>query len=218
MRKTAFLGLLVITLLSCKKNQETEISIEKPEIIENITENEDVNIEKLIDSLKNGNYSKELGKYSNKVLYEIAENMIFEDFFLSENPDKPIKRIKEIEDIKNDFIKLYRDSGTGASVKTQTLHVIDNNVIDLGDGFDKLSEKNHEKLDKEIKKLQKNYMHISGRSGSTIELLKNGNYLVSFRGLIEDDAEASGGSLEISYETKDIKSFIPETLKVKSGI
>lgn len=218
MKKTIIFGLLVITFLSCKKNQETETSNEKPETIENISENQDINIDQLIDSLKNGNYSKELGKYSNEILNGIAKNMIFEDPFLSENTEKPIKRIKEIQEIKNDLINLYWDFGTGASVHNQTLHIVDNEVLDLGNGYDKLSENEYKKLDKEIRKIQNNFMYISGRSGSSIELLKNGNYLVTFRGLLEEEAEATGGSLKISYETKDIKSFIPETLKVESTL
>ena len=99
-------------------------------------------------------------------------------------------------------------------MQSQKLQIKENNVMDLGNGFDKLNKSELEKIEKEIKSKYKNYSHISGRSESEISVNGNGNYLVKFSGLTEDDSEASGGSIEISYETKDLKTFIPTTLKI----
>ena len=49
--------------------------------------------------------------------------------------------LKEITSIKDNIITLYWDYGTGASMEHQKLQIKENNVIDLGNGFDKLSEK-----------------------------------------------------------------------------
>ena len=209
MKKIILFGFIAISIWSCKKAENEKISVITTETIKDSIVGEKMTINEITDSLKN---FKELSKYSDETLKKIAKEM---PYTYLDN----YEYLKEIISIENDMINLYwNNSGYGAADHHQTLHIVDNNVIDLGNGFDKLSEINYENLDKEIRKLQKNYMYISGRSGSTIELLKNGNYLVSFRGLLEEEAEATGGSLEISYETKDIESFIPETLKVKSGI
>lgn len=213
MKKIILCSFIAISILSCKKSESeknfeiTEETIKDSIVVKKMT------ITEITDSLKS---FKELSKFSDETIGKIANYMqILDPYESGEFYEGGMKAITNVED---NFISLYWDNGYGATVKTQTLHVIDNTVIDLGDGFDRLSEKNAEKLDKEIKKLQNNFSHISGRSGSTIKLLKNGNYLVSFSGLTEEEAEATGGSLDISYETKDIKSFIPETLKVKSRI
>lgn len=60
----------------------------------------------------------------------------------------------------------------------------------------------------------KNFSHVSERNENEISISQNGNYLISVRGLTEEDGEASGGSINISYETKDLKIYIPSTLKI----
>lgn len=44
---------------------------------------------------------------------------------------------------------------------------------------------------------------------------QNGNFKISFRALTNEDSEASGGSLLISYETKNLVTFIPESLAIQ---
>ena len=109
--------------------------------------------------------------------------------------------LKEITSIKDNIITLYWDYGTGASMEHQKLQIKENNVIDLGNGFDKLSEKENLRLEKIVKSKVKNFSHISGRNEAEIEIKDNGNYLISFGGLTDEDAEVSGGSLKITYET-----------------
>ena len=116
--------------------------------------------------------------------------------------------LKEITSIKDNIITLYWDYGTGASMEHQKLQIKENNVIDLGNGFDKLSEKENLRLEKIVKSKVKNFSHISGRNEAEIEIKDNGNYLISFGGLTDEDAEVSGGSLKITYETKDLITFI----------
>ena len=123
--------------------------------------------------------------------------------------------LKEITSIKDNIISLYWDFGTGASMHNQKLQIKDNEVIDLGNGFDKLSENENLRLENTIKSKIKNFLHISGRNEAEIEIKDNGNYLISFGGLTDEDAEVSGGSLEISYESKDLKTFITNSVKVE---
>ena len=60
--------------------------------------------------------------------------------------------LKEITGFKNNIISLYWETcGTGGCVEHQKLQIKDNNVIDLGNGFEKLTESEAKKLDSEIK-------------------------------------------------------------------
>ncbi|WP_322549145.1 hypothetical protein [Flavobacterium psychraquaticum] len=121
-----------------------------------------------------------------------------------------------IENINNNFIYLYADCGSGGSVRTATLFINDKNIIDLGSGYDKLSKKEYERLESIIKSKIKDFVYISGRSGTKTEISENGNFIFTFSGQREDEADASGGSLKISYETSDLKSFIPTSVKVEN--
>ena len=126
-----------------------------------------------------------------------------------------IEYLKEITSFENNIISLYWETcGTGGCVQHQKLQIKDNNVIDLGNGFEKLTESEAKKLDTQIKSKIKNFSHISGRNETEITVNKNGNYLIGFRGLTDEDGESGGGSIEISYETKDLKTYITESLKV----
>ena len=124
--------------------------------------------------------------------------------------------LKEITSIKDNIITLYWDYGTGASMEHQKLQIKENNVIDLGNGFDKLSEKENLRLEKIVKSKVKNFSHISGRNEAEIEIKDNGNYLISFGGLTDEDAEVSGGSLKITYETKDNNINKPVVIVAKT--
>lgn len=122
---------------------------------------------------------------------------------------------RSIDSIKDNFIYISGNCGTGASMQYHYLFIKDNDIIDMGSGFDKLSEKESKKLDKMIKRKIKDYSHISYRNGCEIEFLNNGNFKISFRALTNEDSEASGGSLLISYETKNLVTFIPESLAIQ---
>src|SRR5574343_132304 len=204
MRKIIICSLLAMSILSCKKTEsekKTEIVTEtkKDSIVE-----EKMTITEISDTLKKSDYSKEFAK--------ISENMTY-SLIIDETGER--EYLKEITGFKNNIISLYWETcGTGGCVEHQKLQIKDNNVIDLGNGFEKLTESEAKKLDSEIKSKIKNFSHISGRNETEIIVNKNGNYLIGFRGLTDEDGESGGGSIEISYETKDLKTYIPGTLKV----
>lgn len=208
MKKIILCSFLILSILSCKTEKN-----ENPTEIVNETKNDTLVTEswtnqQIVDSLKKGDYSKEMGKYSDAVLNEIAKEMKY----TNQNNEE---YLKEIMDVKNDIITLYWDFGTGASMNHQKLQIIDNRVVNLGNGFDQLSEIETKKLEAAIQSKIKNYMHFSGRNEAKISVLENGNYKISFGALTEDDAEATGGSIQIIYETKDLKTYIPSSLKIE---
>lgn len=217
MKKIILFSLLAISILSCKK-EDNEKAVEiKTETQNDTLVTEKMSPEVIIDSLKKGNFSKELSNYNDSILNEIAKNMTYEAAINGMSSGETDEFLKEITKVENNIISLYWETcATGGCVEHQKLLIKDNKVIDLGNGFDKMIESEVKKLETEIKSKIKNYSHISGRNDNEIYLNKNGNYLVSIRGLTDEDSEASGGSIEISYETKDLKTFIPSTLKIKS--
>lgn len=212
MKKIIICSLLAMSILSCK-NTENEKKVEiatetkKDSIVE-----EKMTITQISDSLKKSDYSKEFAKYSDELINKISENMTYS---LTMDDRGEIEYLKEITSFENNIISLYWETcGTGGCVQHQKLQIKDNNVIDLGNGFEKLTESEAKKLDTQIKSKIKNFSHISGRNETEITVNKNGNYLIGFRGLTDEDGESGGGSIEISYETKDLKTYITESLKV----
>ena len=215
MKKIIIYSLLAITIVSCKntENEKAEIATEtkKDSIVE-----EKLTITQISDTLKKGDYSKEFAKYSDEIINKISENMTY--VLTKEETARPYDEeyLKEITSFKDNIISLYWETcGTGGCVQYQKLLIKDNKIIDLGNGFEKLTESETKKLDSEIKSKIKNFSHISGRNETEISINKNGNYLVNFRGLTDEDGESGGGSIEISYETKDLKTYIPGSLKVE---
>ena len=212
MKKIIICSLLAMSILSCKNTEnekKAEISTEtkKDSIVE-----EKMTITQISDSLKKSDYSKEFAKYSDELINKISENMTYS---LTMDDRGEIEYLKEITSFENNIISLYWETcGTGGCVQHQKLQIKDNNVIDLGNGFEKLTESEAKKLDTQIKSKIKNFSHISGRNETEITVNKNGNYLIGFRGLTDEDGESGGGSIEISYETKDLKTYITESLKV----
>ena len=212
MKKIIICSLLAMSVLSCKNNEnekktETVTEIKKDSIVE-----EKMTIAQISDTLKKSDYSKEFAKYSDEIINKISENMTYS---LTMDERGEIEYLKEITSFKNNIISLYWETcGTGGCVEHQKLEIKDKNVIDLGNGYDKLTENETKKLDSEIKSKIQNYSHISGRNDNEISVNKNGNYLVGIRGLTEEEGEATGGTIEISYETKDLKTYIPATLKI----
>lgn len=211
MKKIILCSFLAISILSCKKinngvKTETSTETKKDSLVET-----KISIAVITDSLKNGEYSKEFAKYSDETIKKVAEKMGF--YYTIGGSGE--EQLKEITSFKNDIISLYCSLGqNGPSDQHEKILLKNNNVIYLGNGFDQLTEKESQKLEKEIKSKIKNFSHFSGRSESEINVKENGNYLIIFSGLTDEDAEASGGSLEISYETKDLKTYIPSTLKI----
>ena len=213
MKKVILCGLIAISILSCKKTESEKTSEIKTETKNDSLVEEKMTISDITDSLKKSDYSKELAKYSDETLKKIASYILI--LGPGENGEYNQEAMKEITSIKDNIISLYWDFGTGASMHNQKLQIKDNEVIDLGNGFDKLSENENLRLENTIKSKIKNFLHISGRNEAEIEIKDNGNYLISFGGLTDEDAEVSGGSLEISYESKDLKTFITNSVKVE---
>lgn len=120
-----------------------------------------------------------------------------------------------LQDINKNIITVYSDCGTGASITFNYILFKDNTFIDLGTGFGKLTKSEFKKLEKIIKKKVKDYSYPAARSGAQISQRPNGNFFITFRGYTDDDAGASGGSIEITYETKDLKTFIPNSVTVE---
>lgn len=212
MKKIIICSLLAMSILSCKNTEnekKVEISTEtkKDSIIE-----EKMTIAQISDTLKKSDYSKEFAKYSDEIINKISENMAYS---LTMDNRGEIEYLKEITSFENNIISLYWETcGTGGCVQHQKLQIKNNELIDLGNGYEKLTESESKKLDAEIMSKIKNYSYISGRNENEISITKNGNYLIGIRGLTDEDGEATGGSIEISYETKDLKTYIPSTLKI----
>ena len=212
MKKIIICSLLALSILSCKNTEnekKAEISTEtkKDSIIE-----EKMTIAQISDTLKKSDYSKEFAKYSDEIINKISENMAYS---LTMDNRGEIEYLKEITSFENNIISLYWETcGTGGCVQHQKLQIKNNELIDLGNGYEKLTESESKKLDAEIMSKIKNYSYISGRNENEISITKNGNYLIGIRGLTDEDGEATGGTIEISYETKDLNAYIPSTLKI----
>lgn len=213
MKKIILCSFIAISILSCKKAESEKKSENKTETKKDSIVEEKITISEITDSLKKSDYSSELSKYSDETLKKVASYMTI--LRQGVNGEFNQEALKEITSIKDNIITLYWDYGTGASMEHQKLQIKENNVIDLGNGFDKLSEKENLRLEKIVKSKVKNFSHISGRNEAEIEIKDNGNYLISFGGLTDEDAEVSGGSLKITYETKDLITFITNSVKVE---
>ncbi|NHM01475.1 hypothetical protein [Flavobacterium difficile] len=122
-----------------------------------------------------------------------------------------------IEDFKRNIITIYGGCGTGASSHYTYVLFKNNEFIDLGNGYSKLTKSQFKKLTKAIKSIAKEYSSPADRSGAQFSQRPNGNFIITFRGFTEDDMGASGGSLEITYETTDLKTFIPTSVEVEKN-
>jgi hypothetical protein len=120
-----------------------------------------------------------------------------------------------IEDFNRNIITIYGGCGTGASSHYNYVLLKDNAFVDLGNGYDKLTKREFKKLNKIIKSKVKDYTYLADRSGAQFSQRPNGNFFVTLRGNVGDEADASGGSIEITYETKDLKTFIPNSVTVE---
>ncbi|GEC77665.1 hypothetical protein [Flavobacterium aquatile] len=215
MKKIIICSLLAMSILSCKNTEnekKAEIATEtkKDSIVE-----EKMTITQISDTLKKSDYSKEFAKYSDEIINKISENMTYVLTKEETARANDEEYLKEITSFKDNIISLYWETcGTGGCVQHQKLQIKNNDLIDLGNGYEKLTESESKKLDSEIKSKIKNYSYISGRNENEISITKNGNYLIGIRGLTDEDGEATGGTIEISYETKDLKTYIPSTLKI----
>lgn len=121
----------------------------------------------------------------------------------------------EIEDFKRNIITIFGQCGTGASSHYTYVLLKNNEFIDLGNGYSQLTKSQFKKLTKTIKSIAKEYSSPADRSGAQFSQRPNGNFIITFRGFTEDDMGASGGSLEITYETADLKTFIPTSVEVE---
>ena len=216
MKKLILCSFIAISILSCKKTESETKSENKTETKKNSIVEEKMTISEITDSLKKSDYSKELSKYSDETLKKVAGYMTILRQGVNEEFNQ--EAMKEITSVKDNIITLYWDYGTGASMHHQKLQIKDNEVIDLGNGFDKLTESENLRLESLIKTKVNNYSHLSGRNEVDLKINDNGNYIISFGGLTEEDSEAGGGSLEITYETEDLKTFITSSVKVVKRI
>lgn len=117
------------------------------------------------------------------------------------------------ETIKDNIITLQRSFGTGASqVYTYVLFENDK-VTNLGQVYDYLSKTEYNKLENEIKNVAKNYNGMCSRTGTEIKKSAD-KYLISFTAYQIEDAGCCP-TLSISYETKDFKNIIPNSIKTK---
>ncbi|MET3045680.1 hypothetical protein [Flavobacterium covae] len=117
------------------------------------------------------------------------------------------------ETIKDNIITLQRSFGTGAS-QVYTYVLLENDkVTNLGQVYDYLSKTEYDNLENEIKNVAKNYNGMCSRTGTEITKSVD-KYLISFSAYQNEDAGCCP-SLSISYETKDFKSVIPNSIKTK---
>ena len=123
--------------------------------------------------------------------------------------------VSYIEDFKRNIITIFGQCGTGASSHYTYVLLKNNEFIDLGNGYSKLTKSQYKKLTKTIKSIAKEYNYPAARSGAQFSQRPNGNFLITFHGYTQDDSGASGGSLEITYETADLKTFIPTSVEVE---
>lgn len=117
------------------------------------------------------------------------------------------------ETIKDNIITLQRSFGTGASQVYTYVLVENENVTNLGQVYDYLSKSEYDKLENEIKNVAKNYNGMCSRTGTEI-IKTEDKYLISFTAYQNEDAGCCP-TLSISYETKDFKNIIPNTIKTK---
>ena len=118
-----------------------------------------------------------------------------------------------IESIKENIVTILRQFGMGASYVYTYVLVENNNVTNLGQVYDHLSKSEYNKLERDIKKVANNYIGMCERSGTAITK-KGDNYLISFTAYQNEDA-ACCPSLSVSYETKDFKNLIPNSVIIK---
>lgn len=120
-----------------------------------------------------------------------------------------------IVDFNKNIITVFNGCGMALSIKYEYVLLKDNIFIDLGSGYDMLSKSEFKKLERKIKSKVKDYEEIAHRSGTQISQRPNGNFFITFFGYVVDEARATGGSIEITYETKDLKTFIPNSVTVE---
>lgn len=121
-----------------------------------------------------------------------------------------------VEDYNRNVITIYAGCGTGMSLHYNYVLLKNNEFTDLGNGYDKLTKGEYKKLNKIIKSKVKDYFSFADRSGAQFSQRPNGNFIVTLRGYVGDEAEGSGGSVEVTYETKDLKTFIPTSVQVEN--
>ena len=118
-----------------------------------------------------------------------------------------------IESIKNNIVTILRQFGTGASHVYTYVLLENDNVTNLGQVYDYLSKTEYDKLENDIKNVAKNYNGMCSRTGTEISKNKD-TYLISFTAYQNEDAGCCP-TLSISYETKDFKSIITNTINTK---
>lgn len=118
-----------------------------------------------------------------------------------------------LESIKDNIVTILRQFGTGASQVYTYVLVENENVTNLSQVYNYLSKTEYEKLESEIKNVAKNYNGMCSRTGT--EITKSADkYLISFTAYQNEDAGCCP-TLSISYETKDFKNIIPNSIKTK---
>lgn len=160
-------------------------------------------------------YKKQLKKvdslYQNKKEYTAELYSLFLD-----NHGQQIKEISFTENIIEFF---WSPMSNGPSSQYQKLFLTNNDVFDLGNGLKLLTKSETENLVSQMHaKGFKNYEFSSepDRNGVNITKNKNGNYNLEFSEYDEGDAGCCP-SINISFETKDFKTIIANTLKIEKN-
>lgn len=142
------------------------------------------------------------------------DSMFYQNYYTLINPSGGMCN-NHIESENKTIIIVEGDCGTGASVHFTYFMLKDNKIIELGDGYNKLKKSEYKKLEKIVKNKEKDFSNFADRSGAEFSQRPNGNFIVTLRGYINDDTGASGGSLEITYETIDLMTIIPNSVLVE---
>lgn len=119
-----------------------------------------------------------------------------------------------VEKVTGEFVTVNRNAGTGASLVFQYLYYKNGKLTNLGTVYSYLNKAEFKSLEQTIKSKVSKYDYPSLRGGTDIVKMKNGNYKVSFFAYKENDLGCCP-SIAVSYETKDFKTIIPNSITAK---
>ena len=119
-----------------------------------------------------------------------------------------------VEKVNGKFVTVNRNAGIGPSMVFQYLYCDSGRVTNLKNVYNFLDKVEYKLLEATIKKKIKKYDYPSSQSGTDILKLKNGNYKISFSALKKNDPSCCP-SIQVSYETKDFKIIIPNSITAK---
>lgn len=119
-----------------------------------------------------------------------------------------------VENVKEKFVTINRNAGVGPSNIYQYLYCDSGKVINLKNVYNYLDKAEYKLLEATIKQKVKKYGYPSSRSGTNILKLKSGNYKITYSVLKKNDPSCCP-TIQASYETKDFKTIIPNSITAK---